>query len=501
MTTPVVVNVVRAGFYLDSVALMRMSQEIGALEGVEEAVLMIGTDANKSIMDRAGVLEDDGRAAGPNDLVIALRARDADCAARARDHAVAAIGRRVAASTSDTALRPRGLAGALEVQADTNLVMVSTPGEFAAREARLALSHGLNVLIFSDNVPLEEERELKLEARRRGLLVMGPDCGTAYLAGVPIAFANEVPSGPIGVIAASGTGLQEVSVLAARAGSGISHGIGVGGRDLSDAVGGLSTLAALELVARDASTEHLLVISKPPGEATAEVVLERLSSIGKPVTVCFLGWTEMAPKGGVVVAPTLKAAVESTLGHGIGGPSFDLEPIADAAATGLDSRRRLLRGLYTGGTLCAEAQVVMRDAGLVVDSNAPLDPEPASRSEHVITDLGADEYTRGRPHPMIEPAVRTGEIERALADPAVAVVLLDLVLGYGAHPDPAAAVAAAVGRVAPEGPVLVASVCGAPRDPQGFQRQVDTLTSAGVLVAPSNADAALLSARICGLRG
>src|SRR5580704_9603583 len=98
-------------------------------------------------------------------------------------------------------------------------------------------------MIFSDNVPIAEEASLKHEARERGLMVMGPDCGTAIIGGVPLAFANAVPRGDIGIIGASGTGIQEVSTLIARAGRGVRHAIGTGGRDMHAEVGGLTTLA------------------------------------------------------------------------------------------------------------------------------------------------------------------------------------------------------------------------------------------------------------------
>ena len=491
----VVINEVRPGFYLDSVALMQISAELAALPGVEDAVAMIGTTSNLEIMREAGLLVARGEAAGPNDLVVAVRATDAAAAESALSHAGGALEREIAPVEAGD-WRPRTLDGALAAIADANLALVSTPGIHAAREARRALDRGLNVMLFSDNVPIESERALKERAHALGLLVMGPDCGTAYISGTPLAFANVVPRGRVGVIAASGTGLQEVSVLLARAGAGISHGIGVGGRDLSDAVGGLSTLDAIDLLASDDGTDHLILVSKPPGPRTARAVFKRLAAAGKPCTAVVFGadGAEM-PRGGPLLAPTLKDAVEHATGCPV-APEYDAGAVARCAKARLSTGRWTLRGLFCGGTLATEAHAVLAAAGLDVVSN----PAPAatfgSNARHAVMDLGADEYTVGRPHPMIDPVIRTARLREALADPGVAVVLLDVVLGFGAHPDPARPICDAIRDANGDVPVVVASICGTRDDPQDRGRQATMLDAAGVVVAPSNADAATVAAEI-----
>ena len=556
-TDTVVVNEVRRGFYLDSVALMRISADLAALPGVEDAVAMIGTPANVEIMREAGLLAPEGEAAGPNDLVVAVRASGEAAAEDALARAGDALERKRAPAEGGQ-WRPRTLDGALDRMADANLVVVSTPGACAAREARRALDRGLNVMLFSDNVPLESERALKERAHAHGLLVMGPDCGTAYVAGTPLAFANVVPRGRIGVVAASGTGLQEVAVLLARTGAGISHGIGVGGRDLSDAVGGISTLDAIDLLVSDAGTDHLILVSKPPGPRTARLVFERLAAAGKPCTAVVFGAGEggvgmpptatalpaaalpaaatppaaatlpaaatppataappadrlepgadpdpdpqgrwaAAPPAGPVLVPTLKAAVERAAGRPI-APDYDLGAAARDAAARLEPERHALRGLFCGGTLATEAQAVLAAAGLRVASNAAPSPRAGPAAPHTVIDLGADEYTVGRPHPMIDPAPRTAKLREALAEPEVAVVLLDVVLGLGAHPDPARPVCDAVLEAPGRGPAVVASVCGTGDDPQDYERQAAMLGDAGVIVAPSNADAAAVAVMILG---
>ena len=449
-----IANRVERGRYLDSVALMRISRRVGALPGVEAAALMIGTPSNKALLRDAGLLSADGECAEPNDLVIAVRGA---AAGAALDAALALLAERPAGRADDVR-RAGSLRRALELEPRANLALVSVPGEFAAAEARRALERGLNAMVFSDNVPIEEEVALKRLARERGLLLMGPDCGTALIAGVPLAFANAVPRGDIGIASASGTGLQEVSSLIARMGGGVSHGIGVGGRDLDERVGALGMLAAIELLDADPATRVLVLISKPPAAAVAQRVLARLRKSSKRAVVCFLGASEPG------LARTLTEAAEQATQRAL-----------PAATSQLPRVKGTVRGLYCGGTLAAEAVLILRGM------HAPGE----------CIDLGDDRYTRGRPHPMIEPELRNAHIAAALADASVAVLLFDVVLGYGSHPDPAGVLAAAV-RGARK--ALVASVTGTEQDPQGYSRQVAVLREAGVVVAASNAQAAALAA-------
>lgn len=485
----VVLNEIRRGFYLDSVALMRISRAVAALPGVEEAGLMIATPANKEILRAAGVLGAEGEQAGPGDLVIALRARDAAAAEAAMAEARRLLDqpRRVAAGAA--AWRPRTLRGAVQQMPDANLALISVPGEFAAAEARKALRRGLNAMIFSDNVAVRDEVALKREGRDLGLLVMGPDCGTAIIGGVPLAFANSVPRGDVGIIGASGTGIQEVSCLLANAGRGISHAIGTGGRDLSAEVGGITTLMAIDLFDNDPATMHVVLISKPPAPEVAEVVLARVGRSRKPFTVCLIGGepTSTLPAN-ARLAGTLTEAAEGVLGRALlpyRGPR--------ARPTG---RGRLIRGLFCGGTLCSEAQLVLRRAGLAVASNAPIpnaECRTSNPSAHTLIDLGDDAFTHGRPHPMIEPALRDAPLREALADETVGVVLLDVILGWGMHADPAGELVRVLGDRPADAPVAIASVTGTEADPQVRSAQVRKLVDAGVLVAPSNAAAAALA--------
>jgi len=482
-------NGVRPGFYLDSVALMRLSREIAAMPEVGEAALMMATPANKAILAAAGLLTAEADDAGGNDLILAVRAATAAAAEAALTAAAAALERQMNATRAVGIGQPKSLRAALRAQPGANLALISVPADYAAAEARKALSRGLDVMIFSDNVPLAEEVALKRQARALGRLIMGPDCGTAIICGVPLAFANRVPLGEIGVIGAAGTGMQEVCCLLAQAGCGISQAIGVGSRDLSQEVGGLSTLAAIDLLDADPATQRIVLISKPPHPEVAQRVLDRIGLSHKRFTICFLGAGAMALPRNANAVPTLSAAAQAV-------SSSPLVPLA--RPTALPPRRAgSILGLYAGGSLAAEAQLVLLAQGRRVASNAPVPAatllSQAGAGVDRIIDLGADEFTRGRPHPMIDPGVRTGELVRALADPALAAILLDLVIGFGAHADPAAEIAAALRGAASERPYVIASVTGTEADPQLRSRQIATLAAAGVLVAGANAAAAELA--------
>jgi FdrA protein len=487
-----VLNAVRRGFYLDSVALMRLSRLIAGMPGVREAALMMGTPANRTIMREAGILTADGDAAQGNELVIGVRAADAASARAALDQAQAQLD----APRAKTEEGPQGrilhtLRAAAKSLPGSNLALISVPGDFAVAEARNALASGLNVMIFSDNVALADELALKREAKACGRLVMGPDCGTAIINGVPLAFANRVPTGHVGIIGASGTGMQEVTSLIAQAGGGISQAIGVGGRDLAREIGGISTLMAIDALDRDPATTRIVLISKPPHPDVARAVLARVGKSRKRFTICFLGAANMALPENATLAATLHEAAEDALGVALGAGFAPALPKARSAR---------IVGLYAGGTLGAEAQIVLLAHGRTVASNAPVPGAsplgPGAQTGDRIVDLGADEFTRGRPHPMIDPSVRDDMLRQTLADPAVGAILLDVVIGTGAHPDPAGHLTSILAAAA-NSPLLVASVTGTDDDAQVRSRQVATLERAGIVVAPSNARAARLAAEFC----
>jgi len=494
----ILVNHVRRAFYMDSVALMRISRTISSLPGVHAAALMIGSATNKKLMRNAVLLDRDGEVAGPNDLVLAVRAATADAVDAALKEAIRLLDQPAGLVRGPGPWHPKTLDTALQQLPGANLALISVPGEFAVAEARRALNKGLHVMLFSDNVSIADEIALKREACQRGLLMMGPDCGTAIIGGVPLAFANEIRRGDIGIVGASGTGLQEISSLISRAGEGISHAIGVGGRDLKEAVGGVMTLAAIDALDRDAATARIILISKPPEPAVASRVLQRVAQSSKPVTICFVGADAMTVPANAALFSDLRSAARHALA---GRPFAGAEPTTPAAvlARAVAPGRTRVRGLFCGGTLCAEAQVFFRRAGVAVASNVPIPHVGKAGAEaqgHVLLDLGDDEYTVGRPHPMIDPSLRNDMLRRALDDGQTGVVLIDIVIGYGAHADPAGELIAQLPPVADRKAVIVASVCGTEQDPQCHSRQAQMLRDAAVAVAATNADAAELAIAI-----
>ncbi len=514
---------IQPGTYRDSVALMETARALTRLPGVADAAVVMATPANKGVLHDAGLLLPEVAAAGPNDLAVVVRAEDEAAAQRALGLAAQRLARRPETAAPGAVAPPRTLRAALRAQPEANLVLISVAGEHAAAEAWEALQGGRHVFLFSDNVPLEEEVALKEYAAAHDLLLMGPGCGTALLDGVALGFANAVPRGPVGIVAAAGTGLQEVSTLLARRGVGVSQGIGTGGRDLSEAVGGSTMRQGLRWLQADSQTQVLLLVSKPPAPAVAEGVLAQVRARRKPTVVCFLGG-DLAPivEAGAIPARTLQEAAYAAAEHAERAAAGSAAPSASSVLSALDQEatalqaqaaelrarltpgQRYLRGLYSGGTLCAEAQVVWEELGLAVRSNAPLARRlrlaDATRSQgHCAVDLGEEEFTVGRPHPMIDHDLRIRRLLQEAADPAVAVIVLDVVLGYGAHPDPAAELGPAIYRAralaanAGRQLVVVAAVTGTEEDPQGYSRQVRALEQAGAVVASCNAAAARLA--------
>lgn len=508
----ITVTIVKKSSYHDSVALLALARDLRSAAGVREASALMATDANKAYMAQSGLLSPEAVGAGPNDLVIVIQAASPADAERARALADELLVTRRQRGEAGRA-RPRTLDSARRHLPGANLALISVPGAFAAAEARKALRQGLHVMLFSDNVALDEEIGLKRLAASKGLLLMGPDCGTAYLNGVPLGFANAVPRGRIGIVAASGTGLQQVATLLAARGAGISHAIGVGGRDMSDAVGGLMTLEALDALGADPATELILVIAKPPAPAVREHVAARLHGIGKPAVVAMLGRDIVAgQRGGVTTVTTLEdaalEAIAALTGRHLapvpsGVPDEALDPRILAARSELTPEQRAIRGFYAGGTLAYEALLILEPLAGPVRTNL----EPGLEGIHQVLDLGADEFTVGRAHPMLDPTSRIEAIERAGKEPSVGVLLLDVMLGYGAAPDPAGDIAPAVQAARAEakahgrGLAVVATVVGTPDDPQGLAGQIGRLEAAGVWVLPSNAQAVRAAARIVDDRG
>jgi FdrA protein len=462
------VDVVR-GRYFDSVRLMQVSRAISDMEGVGASLVAMATDLNLQLLAEMGFDVAAAPGAGPDDLLIAVRSVDPAATGRARDEVDRLLsgrsetptGAMFSPPTPRTVERAAGSIGA-------NLAVVSVPGPHAFVEAMAALEAGLHVMVFSDNVPIENERVLKTEAAKRDLLVMGPDCGTAIVNGLGLGFSNAVDPGSVAITGASGTGIQQLCCLLDAAGVGVRHALGTGSRDLSAEIGARSTLQALAALDADAAVRVIVLVSKPPGPGVAEMVEEAIGRCQTPVVAALLG------TAGVSLEHTARQTVENR-----GAPWPDLPVWAPDSRPG---RPGALRGLFSGGTLRIEAHTIA-EAAL-----APIDTEPGG-SGHWLCDFGDDRYTRGRAHPMIDPTLRLEALERVIDDPDTGVVLVDLVLGHGAHPDPAAGVAPLIEAGRASGIASVVSLCGSRGDPQGRDEQAQRLMEAGAEVHLSNASA------------
>lgn len=495
---------VRKNTYYDSVSLMGLSKRLLDAPGITAISVSMGTDMNKQILVDGGFDSSSLAGASPNDLMIACSYDDAcdpeDVMALIEEALTVQNG-----PGADHVERPRTLSAAAE-QIEATIAVVSVPGAYAAAEARKALDRNLHVLMFSDNVSLEDEVELKELAHSKGLLMMGPDCGTCIFQGKAFCFANKVGRGGVGIVSASGTGSQEVSVLLHEAGIGISQLIGTGGRDLSREVGGIMFLDAFDALEADPCTSHILLVSKPPHETVAQRVRERIARCEKPVVACFLGAKPGRRADGAVWADGLEEAVDAMvrLVCPERAPREDRLPSPGKTASG-----RHLRGLFCGGTLMEEAKLAfMRELPTAdVRSNSPKGgalplEDPSKSVANTFLDLGDDRFTCGKPHPMIDPDIRNARIVAEAADPETAVILLDFVLGYGAHEDPVQAALPAIDEAQhiaaadKRSIVFVAYVLGTDDDPQDKRRQRDLLERQGVLVCESNAQAAKLSASL-----
>lgn len=497
-----VTAVIKKNSYFDSVSLMSISTKANGLDGVEQAFVAMGTEMNKGVLQNLGLLTPELAEAGNGDLMIVV-VPSAGAEAGEIIPQIEELLTRKAPGGGGAQISYRTIAAAAQADPGANLAIIAVNGAYAGREARKALENGLNVMMFSDNVPVEEEIALKALAHGKGLLMMGPDCGTAIINNVALCFGNAVRPGTVGIVAASGTGSQEVSVRIHALGGGVSQLIGTGGRDLSAEVGGVMMIDGIRALAADPKTEAIVLVSKPPAPGVEKKVLAEIAGAGKPVVVYFIGGSEEAvtAAGGTFAASSFDAALAAVRLTGF--PS--VQPQA-SDATRIDSvRARLtpeqtnIRGLFCGGTLCDESMYALLNDGEEVWSNIQKNPEfvlgaaDPSRG-HTFLDFGDDEFTNGRPHPMIDPSNRLARLVEEAKDPSVAAIVMDFVLGFGAHEDPvgvtlpaiteAKKVAADAGRHLE----IVAYVLGTDLDTPGLAAQTAALEAAGVTITSSSTE-------------
>lgn len=504
--------------YYDSVTLMIISKEVKKLPGVSEALVGMGTDLNREIAGNIGLAGEGFDAVTANDFFVSAECDSEETFTAVTDKVTELLTRKADSHKAD--YFPPTLEGALKMEPELNMAVISVPGKYAYEVARGCLEKDINVMLFSDNVTIEEEKDLKDYAASKELLVMGPDCGTAIINNTPLAFANVVKSGDIGMVCASGTGAQEVSCIIDKLGGGISQLLGTGGRDLKKEIGGTMMTLGLDALIHDPKTRVLALVSKPPAPEIAEKILDQAAAGGKPTVVCFIGGDPAEiEKRGLVAAVSLEDAAHKAvaLSRGEKPETFTgfsmseerAEEMAAAEASKMAAGQKYVRGLFTGGTLCDESMKLLIGSLGHIWSNIPLKPEDkldnarnGASKEHTFLDFGDDEFTVGRPHPMIDPSLRAERVTAEAADPTAAVILVDCVLGYGSHEDPAEDLSQAIRTAkelcAKEGRYLsvVASVCGTEGDPQSLSASQVKLANAGAVVLPSNAQAVRFTQRI-----
>ncbi len=502
-------TVIKSDIYRDSIFLMKLSAQAAKESGVEAVSAMMATDRNKDLFTTSGLMTPEIQAAQANDLAIAIKGDDDKI-----ENAIAAVMRLLDAEPPQAASSgacgeqpPATLAEAVKKAKGLNLALISVAGDYARYEASQAVQNGMDVMLYSDNISIPDELNLKRMAQKKGLMVMGPDCGTAIIDGVPLAFANKVAKGPLGVVGASGTGLQEVVCLLDRLGVGISQAYGTGGRDLKDDIGGITSLAAIDRLDKDPETKALVILGKPPGDATRAKILERCRALGRPVFFHYIGASDYKAEeaAGFVSAANLTELAMKAAGHF--NPKAKLDGVSETPALPKGRKPGNLVGVFGGGTLAQESAEI---CGRILPGEKASNLKVAgfkkisgkdSFAGHVFWDLGEDEFTVGRPHPMMAPDLKMDRVVAALCDPAVSVVLVDMVIGYGSHPAQADLMLEALKRAEKESggtskdKLVVASVCGTEGDRPNRSVEVGLLKSAGVVVLASNAIAAEWAAK------
>ena len=501
--------VIRKNTYFDSVSLMSLSTKANLIDGIEQAVVAMGTEMNKGVLRNVDLFTPEVDGAGNGDLLIVIKAPTIERCDSALTEVETLLEKRDK-PRSGGEIRYATLDSAVHQVAEANLAIISVPGEYAAREARKALDSNLHVLLFSDNMSVDDEVALKQAAHAKGLLVMGPDCGTAILGQVGLCFANAVRRGNIGIVAASGTGSQEVSVRIHDFGGGITQLIGTGGRDLSERVGGIMMIDGLRALAEDPATEVIVLVSKPPAKVVEQKVLAEIKGCNKPVVVCFLGGSEesVAQAGGHFARTTKEAALKAVVLAGKKEDEIDPralnQPLIAEVRGKLAPGQQYIRGLMCGGTLCDELMFIAREKYPDVYSNIAKDPahrlqDVDASQAHTFVDFGDDEFTRGKPHPMIDPSLRIERLLREAKDPSVGVIVMDFILGFGAHEDPVGVTLPAIveskALAAREGRHLeiLAYVLGTEDDTPSLSDQTRKLAAAGVTIASSCTNAGLLA--------
>ncbi|WP_144789043.1 acyl-CoA synthetase FdrA [Lysinibacillus fusiformis] len=484
-------TIIKENTYKDSIVLMLLSNKLSAIDGVNKVSIMMGTPANKDIFKSSGLGTDELEKAKPNDIVIVVDTDQEEKVDEVKEEVEIALKGDSDSQNTSKGQEAHNWKRAMELANNPNLALISIPGQYAAMEAENALNEGLHVFMFSDNVSKEDEVKLKQKAHEKGLLVMGPDCGTALIHGVPLAFTNNVNEGDIGIVGASGTGIQEVTTIIDRYGKGVTNALGTGGRDLSTEVGAITMLDSIKALNQDPKVKVITVISKPPAEEVQRKVLNLLRNIDKPVVTLFLGDKPSYQEENIYHAYTLEeaAVVAVQLSNG-DKPNF--EPTTADVNVVLNESQVGIKGYYSGGTLASEAAMLVRDAFKDAMTEEKSESYVLKTNTHEIIDLGDDVYTKGKPHPMIDPEKRIEMLEKSMNDPETAVIMIDNVIGNGGHEDMASELAPIIKRILDSARqecrqlAVLATVVGTAQDIQGYEKQIEILKESGAIICKTN---------------
>jgi FdrA protein len=499
-------TIIKKGSYHDSVVLMLLTNKISTLKGIDKVSIMMATPANKDIYKESGMATPELLEASANDMAIVIETQEDILDAVLKEIDEFFKNQAAKSSKKSESDAVDSWDKALNKLQDANLAVISIPGIYAALEADRALDENLNVFMFSDNVTLDDEKKLKEKAHEKGLLVMGPDCGTGIIKGVPIAFTNHVTPGKIGIVGASGTGIQELTTIIDRLGEGVTNAIGTGGRDLSEHIGAITMLDSINAMEEDEDTEIIIVISKPPAERVRNLVLKRLRNFKKPVVTLFLGEKPEFHEENFYHAYTLDEAARISI-HLLRKESIQ----GDKCKINVDKsfspkEKKTIKGYYSGGTLAAEAAMIIRDTLDLSVSLGKQEGYMLNTSGHIVVDLGDDVYTQGKPHPMIDPTKRVECMREAAKDTTTGVILFDIVLGYGSHEDMAGALLPAIRELQDNAKkenrdlYFVTTICGTRQDYQNYDKQKKIMEDAGVIICESNKQAVEVAVTLAGYR-
>lgn len=498
-------TIVRKGSYHDSVVLMLLTNQISIVDGVDKVSIMMATPANKDIFRQSGLDTQELEDATPNDMVVVADIREESVLDRIMEEIDAFFKKQaVSAEVKKGAESVRSWDAALGKLPDANLAVISVPGAYAALEADRALDEGLNVFLFSDNVTIEDEKALKEKAHRKGLAVMGADCGTGIIQGVPIAFTNHVAPGSIGIIGASGTGIQELATIIDRLGEGVTNAVGIGGRDLNREIGGITMLDMIDAMEEDDAVKVVIIVSKPPAKEVRDRIADRLAAFGKPAVTLFVGEKPEYHEENLFHAYTLDEAARLAVGLVRGEKVDEASVDVDESAFFRAEEKKTIKAYYSGGTLANEAAMLIKDAMGCEVPPEDIEGYMLQLDGNVVVDLGDDAYTQGKPHPMIDPAKRIECMQDAVEDESTGVVLFDVMLGYGSHEDMAGALLPSIAALREKAEAqgrkvfFIATVCGTKKDEQGYDDAVNKLKAAGVTVCENNKLACRTAIRAIG---